>query len=231
MQNVPFWHWSHLTVDQKMNAVLFAYFFALAAVAALGLAAFGFALYLFYEHRRFSHLPGPQRGNFWFGNATDIATFRRKEGKTFYDYFLAQAIEHGNVFVVFIFHKAILFISEPSVIRELLLKHHLLLPKDPKVYRKLGFVSGQPIAGHGLVTNTDEASWNLRRRCLKHAFRRENIGTYFINTFNDCTQVFLKSLEDKADGGTKVFMLEEFTRVSLLASDQVSRYNRIRWLI
>ena len=210
-----------------MNVVLFAYSF-IASLIVLCLAIFGFAVYLFYEHRRFSHLPGPQRSNFWFGNGKDIATFRRKEGKTFYDYFLAQAIQHGNVFVVFIFHKAILFISEPSVIRELLLKHHLLLPKDPKVYRKLGFVSGQPIAGHGLVTNTDEASWKPRRRCLKHAFRRENIGTYFINTFNDCTQVFLKSLEDKANGQMEVSMFEEFIRVSLLSSDQVSGYNASR---
>ena len=205
-----------------MNVVLFAYSSALASLVVLCLAIFGFAVYLFCEHHRFAHLPGPQRSNFWLGNAKDIATFRRKEGKTFYDYFLAQAIQHGNVFVVFIFHKAILFISEPSVIRELLLKHHLLLPKDPKVYRKLGFVCGQPIAGHGLVTNTDEASWKPRRRCLKQVFRRENIGTYFINTFNDCAQVFLKSLEDKADGQMEVSMFEEFIRVSLLSSDQVS---------
>ena len=210
-----------LMTHETMNVALFTCSIALAAAVVLCFAFCGFAAYLFLEHRRFAHLPGPQRSNFWLGNAKDIATFR-KEGKTFYDYFLEQAIRHGNVFVVFVFHKAIVFVAEPSVIRELLLRHHLLLPKDPKVYRKLGFVCGQPIAGNGLVTNTDEKTWNPRRRCLKHAFRRENIGTYFIDTFNNCAQVFLKSLEDKADGKTKIYMLEEFTRVTFLASDQVS---------
>ncbi|CAB4018733.1 cholesterol 24-hydroxylase-like [Paramuricea clavata] len=137
-----------------MDVILFGCFFALAIVVFLCLAVLGFAVYLFCEHRRFAHLPGPERSNFWLGSAKDIATYR-KAGKTFYDYFLAQAIQHGNVFVVFICHKAIVFVSEPSIIRKLLLRHHLVLPKDPKVYRKLGFVCGQPIAGHGLVTNTD----------------------------------------------------------------------------
>ena len=201
--------------------ILFACFFMLAIVISLCFAVLGFAVYVFSEHRRFGHLPGPKRSNFWLGNAKDIAKYR-KEGKTFYDYFLAQAIQHGDVFVVFICHKAIVFVSEPSMIRELLLRHHLLLPKDPKVYRKLGFVCGQPIAGHGLVTNTDEASWKPRRRCIKHAFQHGNVAKTFIKTFNDCAEVFLERLQGRADGQTKVFMLEEFTRVSLLASDQVS---------
>jgi hypothetical protein len=211
-----------------MNAVSFACFFASTFVISLFLAVLGFALYIFREHRRFDHLPGPKRSNFWLGNAKDIAAYRKK-GKTFYDYFLAQTIEHGNLFVVFVCHKAIVFVSEPSIIRELLLKHHLLLPKDPKVYRKLGFVCDQPIAGHGLVTNTNEASWKSRRRCLKHAFKHGNVSTKFVEVFNDCAQVFLERLRHKADGETKIFMLEEFTRVALLASDQVCLYvNKIR---
>ena len=191
-----------------------------AFVISLCSVVLGFAVYIFREHRRFGHLPGPKRSNFWLGNAKDIAAYRKK-GQTFYDYFLTEAIEHGNLFVVFVCHKAIVFVAEPSIIRELLLKNHLLLPKDPKVYRKLGFVCEQPIAGHGLVTNTDEASWKRRRRCLKHAFQHGNISTKFVKAFNDCAQMFLERLEDKADGQTKILMLEEFKRVALLASDQV----------
>lgn len=207
-------------VGERMNFILFGCFFALALVVFLCFAVLGFAVYLFCEHRRFGHLPGPERSNFWLGNAKDIATYR-KAGKTFYDYFLAQAIQHGNVFVVFICHKPIVFVSEPSIIRKLLLRHHLVLPKDPKVYRKLGFVCGQPIVGHGLVTNTDEAAWKPRRRCLNHAFHRGNVNRNFMKVFNDCAQVFLNRLQGKADGQTKVFMLEEFARASFLASDQV----------
>jgi hypothetical protein len=42
-----------------------------------------------------------------------------------------------------------------------------------------------------------------------------------MKVFNDCAQVFLHRLQGKADGQTKVFMLEEFARASFLASDQV----------
>ena len=205
-----------------MTAVFLACFLAIACLFVLCLGTLAFAAHLFYEHQRFGHLPGPRRNSFWLGNARDIAKYR-KEGKTFYDYFLAQAIQYGDVFVVFICHKAIVFVSDPSLIRELLVNQHLALPKDPKVYRKLGFVCGQSIAGNGLVTNTDEASWKPRRRCLKHAFHRGSIVN-FIKIFNDCAKGFLKRLQVKADGKTKVYMLEEFARVSLLASDQVCVY-------
>ena len=209
-----------------MNTSFYAWLLVLVILVALCFVVVGYAIYLHYEHGRFQHLPGPLRSNFWLGNARDIADYR-KQGKTFYDYFLTQAIEHGNIFVIFVCHKAIVFVSEPTMIRKLLLRHHLALPKDPKVYRKLGFFRGQPIAGHGLVTNTDEALWKPRRQCLKDAFRRGNIALSFVQTFNNCAQRFLNSLQTKADGKTKVFMLEEFTKVSLLASDQVSQCDKV----
>ena len=66
----------HFVSKMALAFVLSAIF--IAVVSLLGLIFTAFSIYLLYIHWKFSHIPGPKRDSFFFGN---VPLIRRKREK------------------------------------------------------------------------------------------------------------------------------------------------------
>ncbi|XP_042302569.1 cholesterol 24-hydroxylase-like isoform X2 [Sceloporus undulatus] len=87
-------------------------------------------------------------------------------------------------------------------------------PKDRSLYKNLSNMFGVRFLGNGLVTDHKHDHWHKQRKIMDPAFSR----TYLIGllgTFNDQAEEFMKELEKKADGETKVDMMCLLRRVTL----------------
>jgi cholesterol 24(S)-hydroxylase len=193
--------------------------------AAILLGCFGcvvcFAAYLYYIHKINDHLPGPPRSSFILGHLPDIWAYKAATDRTTNEFLLQKRLEYGPIFVLFIFHQPIVFLSDPSYLRHVYINNHSSLCKNPSFYPKLGFVYGERGAGYGLVINTDKALWRKRRQLMNPAFHRKCLKDFMVN-FNKVCDMFLVRMNTIADGGKPISMAQEFAKVTLEAISQVS---------
>ena len=180
-----------------------------------------FMLYLHYLHQCYAHLPGPPRSSFILGNLPDLWKYQKVTGKAFSEFVLEQQFKYGSIFVLTLLHKAMVYLADPSYVRQVFINNHKYLHKSSFVYDKAGFVFGERGMGYGLVTNTDEFSWRKRRDIMNPAFRRKCLKD-FMKNFNYVSNRFLIHMSKVADNGEHVKMAEEFSKVTLKAIGQVS---------
>nr|XP_016851458.1 PREDICTED: cholesterol 24-hydroxylase isoform X2 [Anolis carolinensis] len=154
----------------------------------LALALLAFALYCGYiqwVHVKYDHIPSAPR---------------------------ARAQEYGPVLRFNAFHRVSLLIVSPEGVKE-----YLMLPQYPKdrfVYGRLYNMFGVRFLGNGLVTDREYDHWHKQRRIMDPAFSR----TYLIGlmeTFNNQAEELMMELEKKADGETKVDVMDLLRRVTL----------------
>lgn len=184
------------------------------AVSIASLVGFFFAvfsIYLVYVHWKYSHVPGPKRDNFFSGNVPLLRRYREK-GKFMHELVEELRGTYGPVMRLWFYHVAIIFVSDPEVTRKCLVT--LNLPKNPRAYRNFAFPYGQRFVGNGLVTELDHDVWQKHRSLLNPAFHRRYLMN-LMTAFNSSCDLFLKKLDEMADGKTVVDMAEEFARVTL----------------
>ncbi|XP_028391379.1 cholesterol 24-hydroxylase-like [Dendronephthya gigantea] len=201
-----------LTFLLWLFGVIFAGFFCL---------LLGFMLYLHYLHQCYAHLPGPPRSSFILGNLPDIWKYKKATGRTFSEFVMEQRFKFGSIFVLTLFHRPMVYLADPSYVRQVFIDNHRYLHKSSFVYDKVGFVFGERAFGYGLVTNTDESSWRKRRHIMNPAFHRKCLKD-FMSNFNNISTRFLVNMGKVADSGAHVSMVEEFSKVTLEAISQVS---------
>lgn len=201
--NIPF----------KMATVMFVILFivvSLAVAPLLGLLAI-FSVYVGYLHWKYSHIPSPKRDNFFLGHIPLISR-ELERGKIMDEVVDELHRIHGSVMLIWLYHKPLVFLSDPELARKCLV--NLNLPKNPFSYTSLGFPFGQRMVGNGLVTQMDHGVWQKRRTVLNPAFHRRHLMN-FMSAFNNSCDLFLSKLDEMADGKTVVDMAQEFSRVTL----------------
>jgi len=194
-------------------------FFVISVVSLLGLSFTAFSIYLAYVHWKYSHVPGPKRDSFYFGNIPLIRR-ERDRGRIFHEVTQDLHGVHGLVVLIFAFHRPIIFVSDPEITRKLLVT--LNLPKNPSVYEHIGYPFGHRFAGSGLVSQAEHSVWQKRRARLSPAFHRRYLMN-LMTPFNSSCELFLVKLDELADGKTVENMAEEFARVTLDVIGKVSQ--------
>lgn len=185
--------------------------FVIAVVSLLGLIFVAISLYLAYVHWKYSHLPGPKRESFFFGNIPHILR-ERERGKIIHEIVDDLHRIYGPVVLMWGYHRPFTFVSDPELVRKCLIT--LNLPKNLAVYDHLGYPFGQRMAGRGVLTEADHEVWQRRRALLNPAFHRRFLMN-LMPAFNESCDLFLAKLDKMADGKTVVDMAQEFARVTL----------------
>lgn len=181
-------------------------------------AFLSYTVYLLYVHWKYRHLPGPKRDCFYRGNVPFFQRERAK-GRARVQMWIDIHREFGPLFVFWAFHKAILVVSDPELLKKCLVS--LNLPKSPGVYNVIGRVFGQRLAGRGVLNEIDHGVWKKRRAILNPAFHRRYLMN-LMSAFNSSCDVFLAKIGEFSDGKTPVDMAEQFARVTLDVIGKVS---------
>ena len=195
-----------------MATITFAIFlFAISVVSLLGLLFTACSVYLVFVHWKYSHLPGPKRDSFFFGNIPLIRR-ERERGKIMHE--LAEDLHsvHGPVVLMWALHRPFLFVSDPELAKQCMIT--LNLPKNPGVYSHLAYPFGHRLGGNGLATEVNHDVWQKHRALLNPAFHRRYLMN-LMTAFNSSCDLFLAKLDEMADGETVVDMAKEFARVTL----------------
>lgn len=183
----------------------------LASLLALGFVSF--SLYVFYQHWRYRHIPGPARDGFFTGNVPFIRKEKKRiSGKGMIAIWFEWYQEYGSVYVTWVYHVPVVVVSEPDAAKKILVT--LNSPKAYRVYSLIGYVFGQRAAGQGVLTEIDHEVWRRKRAMLNPAFHRKYLMN-LMDAFNSVGDEFLEKLGQLADGKTHVRMADEFARVTL----------------
>ncbi|XP_028391234.1 cholesterol 24-hydroxylase-like [Dendronephthya gigantea] len=182
-----------------------------------------FMLYLHYIHQRNAHLPGPPRSSFILGNIPDYWKWQKTTGKTTAEFVMEQQFKYGPIFMMTLFHQAVVYFCDPTYIRQVFINNHRFLRKPSFYYFKMGFIFGERGMGYGLITDTDKISWRKTRRIMNPAFHRKCLKDFMTN-FNDVSNRFLIRMGKVVDDVDEKFvnMVEEFSKVTFEAIGQVS---------
>ncbi|XP_038073598.1 cholesterol 24-hydroxylase-like [Patiria miniata] len=186
--------------------------FLAALVPAVFLIGFvGFVLYLFYQHKRFAHFPGPPRSDFFTGHVRQMID-RINTGSSLAEYLTDQMRVYGQVYHLFMFHKPVVVVLEPNFLKEVM--HSTTHTKPPEEASTFWYVFGQRFLYHGLLTETDIPKYLKRRALFSPAFHRSYLMN-LMGSFNESTDILINKLAEKADGKTTVYMLDELNQVTL----------------
>ncbi|KAM9356434.1 cholesterol 24-hydroxylase-like [Pholidichthys leucotaenia] len=195
---------------------VFSVLLGLAAQALLYLSGLlfvvflGYCLYIYHIHRKYDHIPGPPRENFFFGHALTI--LRTTNTGLVHDKFLEWAERYGPVYRLNAMHGVFICISCPEATKEILMSPEY--PKDKMVYKKLFSLFGQRFLGNGLLTAQNHEVWYKQRRMMDPAFSSLYLRG-LVDTFNEKAEELMDLLRDYADGKTKVNMLHLLNRVTM----------------
>ena len=179
-----------------------------------------FTAFVFYQHFRYRHIPGPVRDSFFSGN---VPFFRQQKSKGIRtnQVWLNWQREYGSVYVFWVYFTPIVFISDPDMIKKSLVT--LNLPKSARVYNKLSYVFGYRCLGRGVLTETNHELWQRKRNVLNPAFHRKYLRN-LMEAFNSSCDAFLEKIGTMADGVTEVRMADEFARVTLDVIGKASEF-------
>ncbi|KAM9356435.1 cholesterol 24-hydroxylase-like [Pholidichthys leucotaenia] len=176
---------------------------ALLFVLTLLIVAFlGYCLYIYHIHRKYDHVPGPPRDNFFLGHSPTLVKIMKDDGMV-HDRFLEWAEKYGPVYRLNILHSVCLFVYCPEATKEILMSPKY--PKDSFVYKRLFNLFGQRFLGNGLVTAQNHEVWYKQRRIMDPAFSSLYLRG-LMDTFNGTAEKLMDKLGDFADRKTETNM-------------------------
>ncbi|EDO47129.1 predicted protein [Nematostella vectensis] len=167
------------------------------------------SLYLFLLHKKYDHLPGPERASFFFGHIPLIKENIMK-GRELQE----LSNRYDGVYVSWFggWHPSVT-LSHPDALREAIIKYNL--PKPVKFYQSMSEMFGVRFMKDGLVTIPYHEVWKKKRMPLiQLSFAREHLKT-LISSFNQSCDLFIETLKPLADGKTEVCMLDQFHRITM----------------
>ena len=181
-------------------------------------------LHLDYLHKKYSHIPGPRRESFFWGNAKAIER-KKNEGKLGIEIIRDYCDLYGPVTLLWFANKPAVVISDAELVKKALITCDL--PKDPTSCESIGFVFGQRFARKGLLTETNHTAWVKKRHAMNPALHR-NYLKELMKEFNCVCDRFLETLSKVADGCTPVRMGDEFNRIALDMIGKVCNVQKLR---
>ncbi|XP_071834884.1 cholesterol 24-hydroxylase-like isoform X1 [Apostichopus japonicus] len=172
-------------------------------------------IHLQYRIRKFAHIPSPKMKPHWssyiFGHANQMDKVRTGE-ETIHERTLIWIRETGPVMVVHVISRSmILFATKESVKEFVTSGRHF---KTPAVYQKLHTVLAERFLGNGLVVEHTDHIWAARRNLFNPAFHRSYLRLS-MDQFNRSTNDLIRHMARKADGKTRVRMLDELSKVTM----------------
>ncbi|KAM9356433.1 cholesterol 24-hydroxylase-like [Pholidichthys leucotaenia] len=173
------------------------YLFGLLFVAFLG-----YCLYIYHIHRKYDHIPGPPRDNFFLGHAPTMARITRNG--FLYEKSLEWAETYGPVYKINVMHYIMVCVSCPEATKGILMSPKY--PKTKMVYKKLFNLFGQRFLGNGLLTAHNHEVWYKQRRIMDPAFSSLYLRG-LMGTFNEMAEKLMDKLGDYADRKTEAKML------------------------
>ncbi|XP_072170039.1 cholesterol 24-hydroxylase-like [Diadema setosum] len=178
----------------------------------LGTAALigSYIIYVKYGHVKYSHIPGPARTSFIWGNYTLVAEYIEKDAIRKLTYALYQ--EFGIIHKLHILHYSFIFILDAKFIKSLLTNS--AHPKPAADYKHLSSLYGQRAAGKGLLAETSHSRWEKKRALINTAFQRQVLKD-LVSGFNQSADNFINHLIPLADGQQEVRMMDQFSIVTL----------------
>lgn len=175
------------------------------------IALVGYCLYVGHIHKKYDHIPGPPRDNFFLGH---LPTFRREtnSGRVIHDTFLQWAEMYGPVYRINTFHGVALVVTCPEATKEFLMSSKY--SKDPFVYKRLFHLFGRRFLGNGLVTAMNHNIWYKQRRIMDPAFSSSYLRG-LMGTFNERAECLMGRLEEIAEEQTTASMHKLVNSVTL----------------
>lgn len=172
----------------------------------------GFVIYLYSIHRKYDHLPGPKRDDFFRGNMKLVYEKRAEFKLTIHQIWAELAHHYSPMFVFWFFHRPVVMITDAELVKEVLITRNL--PRDEFGYSHFSSLFGQRMLGRGLLSEVSEEEWHWKRTALDPGFHRPNLMS-LMDSFTTICDSFLRRLETLADGKTEVSMAEELVRINL----------------
>ncbi|XP_076097841.1 cholesterol 24-hydroxylase-like [Mytilus galloprovincialis] len=186
--------------------------YILAALMTFLAVCIAYAAYRINElHKMYDHIPGPERKSFWTGNLNYITT-ADKEGKHFGDLLLDLVKKYGYTFKLILISKPLVVSVNQEAVKELLVTggHK----KSDDIYKRASKVFGKRCLGNGLVTETNNEKWSLKRNLMNPAFKREYL-IELMGPFNECVDKLIVQLYKLAADKSPVCMMTQFSRTTL----------------
>ncbi|XP_075700336.1 cholesterol 24-hydroxylase-like isoform X2 [Rhinoderma darwinii] len=134
-----------------------------------------------------------------------------KDNNLVHELFLQWAQTYGPVVRIYALHNAMILITSPHGVQEILMSP--TYTKDA-VYKHAFSLFGVRFLGTGLLTDRDYDHWHKQRRIMDPAFSR----TYLMGlmgTFNEKAEELMERLSDKADGTCEFSVHEMMSKVTL----------------
>ena len=108
-------------------------------------------VFMYLQHEKYKHIPGPARDNFYLGNVPHI--MRRSGGKeklVFPEIVCEWFHEYGSLFVIWVLHRPVVLVIDPELVKKVCVQ--LRAAKPDYLYRIMSAPYGQRVFGRGLVT-------------------------------------------------------------------------------
>ncbi|XP_072023569.1 cholesterol 24-hydroxylase-like isoform X2 [Amphiura filiformis] len=172
-------------------------------------------VYIYYVHRKYSHIPQLPMPSFYLGHKKYLdesydENSDRSSDMVLYD--MHKELGSPPVFLLHALHITLILVMEPNAVKVVVFdKRH---PKPMAFYKTFCYMYGQRFTGRGLLTEMDYEQWHKRRVILNTAFHRKFLKD-LMDPFNNSTTLFMKKLLEKADGKTEISMSEHFNRCTL----------------
>ncbi|XP_038072893.1 cholesterol 24-hydroxylase-like isoform X2 [Patiria miniata] len=180
-------------------------------VACIGLLLAAFVLFVHYQHLKYAHIPSPPRRGFFNGHMDLISSYK-KRNMAIAEAFADIMRECGPVFHIFFYFSPMVVVLESDFVKDILCTSTHQKPSS--IYRIFVRVFGTRFLGSGIAADTNPVTHDAKRALLNPAFHRKYLQG-MMRQFNAGADVLIDKLSHKADGKTKVAMLDEFNRTTL----------------
>ena len=128
-------------------SMIIAYIFFIAALVCFAVIT----VFMYLQHEKYKHIPGPARDNFYLGNVPHI--MRRSGGKeklVFPEIVCEWLHQYGSLFVIWVLHRPVALVIDPELVKKVCVQ--LRAAKPAYLYRIMSAPYGQRVFGRGLVT-------------------------------------------------------------------------------
>ena len=136
-----------------MNLLAFLLNLAGLFVFAGVLLLISFSLYLWYLHKKYDHIPGPPRDNFYLGNLPYLSRRRTKDGCVYTEVVQEWSQYYGSPFVFWVLHHPTVVANDPNLAKQVCVQLRAGKPKGP--YSVFAAPYGQRVFGRGLVSEVE----------------------------------------------------------------------------
>ncbi|XP_071794366.1 cholesterol 24-hydroxylase-like [Asterias amurensis] len=185
----------------------------LAPVVCIAVLFLAFVIFVHYQHRKYAHIPSPQRESFFTGHVYKLLSYKKRH-LSFAGSFVDIMKECGPIFHVFMLFNPLVVVLDAEFVKEILCTNTVIHRKPYSFYWVFMKIYGARLLGDSIVCELNPAVHGPKRALLNPAFHKRYLVD-LMHQFNASADLLIEKLSHKADGKTEVAMLDEFNRTTL----------------